>query len=179
MSESGNILAMVSRLLVQAPRVTPRTLITASASVNTVIAAVRGQGAGEHGPERRRVVEHHVGDQRIGSEAGNREKPADGESGQRAERALRIDLRPAGHVVAARNLGEDEREKAHDDEGHEDDGEAVAAGIDREARRHREDAGADDGIDAERDHVESPEAAMQPRRFDRERERSSRGRRGS
>ena len=78
-----------------------------------------------------------------------------------------VNLRPAGHVIAARDLGQREREKADDDEGDEDDREAVAPGVDRKPRGHREDAGADDRIDAERDHVESPEPTKEPGRSDR------------
>ena len=82
MRPSGTILAMVSRLPAQAPRVTPRTLITVRTSVNTVIAAARGHGARERGPELGRVVEHDLRDQRVGGEARDREQPADGEAGR-------------------------------------------------------------------------------------------------
>ena len=49
MRPSGTIFAMVSRLPVQAPRVTPRTLIAVRTIVNTVIAAARASGGASAG----------------------------------------------------------------------------------------------------------------------------------
>ena len=46
------------------------------------------QGRGERGPERGRVVQHDLRDQRIRREARDREQPADREAGHRPERAL-------------------------------------------------------------------------------------------
>ena len=140
----------------------------------------RGQNDGEHGdrrgarqgwrkrgPDLGCIVEHHLRDQRVGSNPRDREQPADGEARSRPKDPLRVHLRAARDVIATRNLRERQREERDDDECDKDDGEAVTAGVDRQSGRHREDARADDRIDAERDDVESPEPAMEPGRFDR------------
>lgn len=109
------------------------------------------------------MVEHDRGDRGDRGEHGDTrkcEQPPDREAGQRAERGRGIDRRSSGHIEAARDLDEAQREQRNDDERGEQDGEAVAARVGRNGRRHGEHAGAHDHVHGEREHVDATQAAV-------------------
>ena len=78
-------------------------------------------------PENLAVVHGEVGYRGAGADARDPQQPADGESGRRAQRLRRVELRPAGAIEAAADFGEAQRDQRHQQAAGDDDRHAVVA----------------------------------------------------
>ena len=157
---SGTSLPIVSALTTQALCRMPRTLTQASPDVIAVSTSRARPARGGGRPvvaERDGDAGHHA---RLARRAREPLHPADLERREAAERRARVEIRSAGAVEAAADLGEAQRDRqrreAHQ---HEPDRRSTRADLRRDLRRHQEDRAADHLIDADRGQIPAAERA--------------------
>ena len=121
--------------------------------------------AGPAGRQRRPVVAERDGgrrhDARLARGAREPLHPADLEADEIAERRARVEIRAAGRVEAAAQLGEAERDGERQQPDQDEADRAPRADLRRDLRRPEEDRAADHLVDAERGEVPASERALQ------------------